>query len=555
MARLVVLLSVLLAQGCSLVVDTRCSDERTYCPGGTRCVDGRCEPAGADADSDADGDADADLDADLDAETEPDADAEIDASCATCHDDIECTDDLCDALGCRFVAHSGRCPASTECVDYECRLGEGCVGIAADRDDDGFCDAECPDGEPGVIRDCVDGDCDDENDAVNPRHVELCETEADDNCDGDPNPRVGERVGTELILAGADPAADSRMASLVWTGAVYGLAWAEAVEGQQQIFFARLSDTGREIGEIAQVSDTVGANARPSLVVAGDHFGVAWTDDSSGHNEILFTTINGAGHPAEPAIEVSSEDEFDSQEPSLAYDAVNDEFGVAWEDEHAGFTQVYFARVDPMRRTRIGDGVPITDGSRRSMEPSLVWADTLYGLAWADSRGEFSIEIWFKQFANEATPASDVQITEEDGHGSVQPSLAWNGRSFGLAWADDRSTPSEVYFADVPFGGAARRGSPVSLEDSSASLSPSLTWSDGLYGVAWEDGLGQGRDIFFALVAESSAMVGEVEQLSFADQSRWPSIAVTQADVAIVWDQDSGTTKIHFVRSGHCAEE
>jgi hypothetical protein len=556
MARLMVLLSLFFGQGCSFVVDTSCSEERDYCPDGYRCVDGRCEIDGADADADTDADADADGDTDADLDFDGDADAEVDGDdpCAACHDEFECTEDVCDdVIGCRFVPRSARCGPSTACADYECRVDVGCVEVTADRDGDGFCDGACPDTATGSIGDCMDGDCRDDLATANPLQVEVCGNAVDDNCDGVADPRVGDRVGVELVLDGADAAMDREAASLVWTGHEYGLAWSEPVEGQREIFFSRLSDTGRRLGEIVQISFTDGDSTAPSLAWADGRFGVAWSDDTGDHREILLRLIEGEGSPGEWTTQVSSEDDFDSRRPSLAYDGVDDEFGIAWEDDRSDNTQVYFARVDGLLGTKLGDDVAIVAGSWPCGEPSLVWADAVYGLAWSDSRGEFGTEIFFAQFAPGARPTGDVQITGEDGHGSVQPSLVWNGSAFGLAWADDRSVPAEIYFAEIPFGGASNNGTRVSIEDSVASSNPSLGWSDGQYAVAWEDGLFLGRDIYFALVAPDGGLMGELEHLSFENQSRGASVAVTQADAAIFWDQITPpTTKIHFTRYGHC---
>lgn len=126
-----------------------------------------------------------------------DADGTFDCNEAACDSEPGCTADddpgNSDDDGDGFSENAGDCDDSTPTASPE--MSEGCDGI--DNDCDGIPDETCQ-GEPDVDDDgdgfcesfifCLGeaqpGDCDDNNDQVNPGETEICDDEVDNNCDG-----------------------------------------------------------------------------------------------------------------------------------------------------------------------------------------------------------------------------------------------------------------------------------------------------------------------------------------------------------------------------------
>lgn len=121
-----------------------------------------------------------------------------------CDDDGDgyCDEDMVTGTG--ATCESGDCddddndvnPEATEACDgsdNDCdeETDEGC-----DDDGDGYCDDDML---YGVGAACESGDCDDDDAAISPIIEEICTTSYDDNCDG----------STEFLLDGVTPACDS----------------------------------------------------------------------------------------------------------------------------------------------------------------------------------------------------------------------------------------------------------------------------------------------------------------------------------------------------------
>jgi hypothetical protein len=79
--------------------------------------------------------------------------------------------------------------------------------------------------------------------------------------------------------------------SLVWTGSGYGVAWWDDRDGNNEIYFARLSSEGVKVGGDVRVTTDAFISREPSLVWTGSGYGVAWGDDRDGNGELYFARL------------------------------------------------------------------------------------------------------------------------------------------------------------------------------------------------------------------------------------------------------------------------
>lgn len=99
-----------------------------------------------------------------------------------------------------------------------------------------------------------------------------------------------EKQGDDVRLTNAD--GYSRVPSLVWTGTEYGVTWYDYRDGNQEIYFARISASGAKQGDDLRLTNADGRYSEsPSLVWTGTEYGVAWADDRDGNEEIYFARL------------------------------------------------------------------------------------------------------------------------------------------------------------------------------------------------------------------------------------------------------------------------
>jgi hypothetical protein len=189
-------------------------------------------------------------------------------------------------------------------------------------------------------------------------------------------------IGSDVRITTAD--GDSRDASLAWNGTEYGIIWADNRDGSWKIFFNRISAEGELIGSNVRITNTSGGSRDTSFVWTGTEYGVAWEDSRDGNEEIYFNRISASGGLIGSDVRISNAS-GGSRDASLIWTGT--EYGIAWEDFRDGNWEIYFSRISA-EGDLIGSHLRVTNAYGESRNASLVWTGTGYGISWEDFRGE-----------------------------------------------------------------------------------------------------------------------------------------------------------------------
>jgi len=263
----------------------------------------------------------------------------------------------------------------------------------------------------------------------------------------------GDTVGPELRITFAYDESDY-YPSLAWSGSEFGLGWTDAPlvgGGGYSLIFTRLSAEGAGIGgytHFAWDGSIFGSPWPHSLIWAGSQYATSW-DTQVGNDvgcistsSIDFIRISEAGDRIGDQFAITSGC-WNASDPSLAW--TGSEFGVSWHFRDGWDWEIDFARVSADGQA-LGDVVTISFAPGSRMYPSLTWADGGFGVAWEDDRDGVS-EIYFARISADGHKVAADNLITPDPASSQAPSLAWAGSEFGVSWIDGRDGNDEVYFA------------------------------------------------------------------------------------------------------------
>jgi hypothetical protein len=262
---------------------------------------------------------------------------------------------------------------------------------------------------------------------------------------------TGDELMAETRVTNADR--DSTYPSLVYTGSEYALAWSDSRAGGDrfEIYFVRLGSDGAPLSAEVLVSDTAGASRHPSLVFTGDGFALAWRDDVDGNNEIYFARLDMSGNRLGEVVRLTDSPE-DSMAPCLSFNGTD--LGLAWYDIRDGRPGVFFARVGldggmPAGPVRVSDAFEAPDDPDRL---DLEWSgeQSAHGLLWHDDR-DGNLEIYFTLLGADGTRlCPDLRVSDAMNN-SVEPTLAWGESQAAAAWRDYRhgEDNAEIYLSIV----------------------------------------------------------------------------------------------------------
>jgi hypothetical protein len=256
---------------------------------------------------------------------------------------------------------------------------------------------------------------------------------------------AGNKIGNDTRVSVDDSqSADPRIA---WNGNDWGIIWPDRRSGLQlQLYFARMSALGVEIGDDVRVTLTGEDAARPSIQWTGSEYAVSWMDSREGENEVYLALLDQSGANLSGDLRITAEAGA-SAFPEVAW--TGSHLGFAWRDNRDGNLEVFFARTSPAG-AKIGQDLQITDVPGDDIRLSLAWMDGAFGVVWHDTR-DLRQQIYFAPLGPDGTRLDADLLVSNGPAASIQPATAWTGTELGIVWSDNRDDPEarEIYFARV----------------------------------------------------------------------------------------------------------
>jgi hypothetical protein len=410
-----------------------------------------------------------------------------------------------------------------------------------DRDDDGYLDEACG-----------GDDCDDSRSDVYPGASEVCLDGVDQDCDGlvdgpmlmrEPL-QVSDSPDEHLILQATSPIwvgsaymiewgqppseedptiyymgyispdadevlsvseIDHRYGSYAWTGSNFGTSWEDAFD----IYVKVVDERGDEVSVPTRIAYE-GLLADSQLIWTGSHFSIIIARESSGpehHYSIVHTRVNTAGEILVEPFNLNLDWGLRVVMGGIARIPAwtGASMGVAWtgarERDSAEDASVYFMNVQDTS-TAIGEYVRVSDSTTVSGAPSIVWAESQFGVAWYDPDeevpGSDSSPVMFTRLDIDGNPLMDpAHVPAVSG----LPVLRWTGSRFGLLYSihsEDAIDAIGFKIGDVD-GSFHESHAEIPLSLSHLPWTPMMTWSGSEFGVIWIDEA-DGYELFFGRI-------------------------------------------------------
>ena len=282
----------------------------------------------------------------------------------------------------------------------------------------------------------------------------------------------------------------SEWPDIVWTGTEFGIVWEDRRDQNAEIYFARIDATGGVLQESRLTFDPA-VSGRPQLAWNGDGFGVAWSDERHGDGEIYFLPLSADGTPTGVEKRVTTA-AGDSREPRILWTGT--EYLLIWVDDRLGAAELFFQRLN-VQGEPLGGAVRVTTGAANPRVPRTIWTGTEVVAVWKDDR-ELGGEFWLARLAGDGGRlGGDIRLTNSFA-AVFDPALAWSGGEIALVWRDMRHFQGELYLATFdPLGSPLGTETRLTSEDA-PSLQPALSWTGSSFLLAWTEERDGNREIY-----------------------------------------------------------
>lgn len=329
------------------------------------------------------------------------------------------------------------------------------------------------------------------------------------------------------------------------SGDTIHIVWDDQRDGNYEIFYKRSTDAGLTWGDDTQLTNTV-YSYDPCLALAGSVVHLVWQEERSGYYEIYYKRSTDGGVSWDEDIRLTT-NTSDSWNPSISING--SVVHVVWEDERQGNSEIYYKKSTDGGVTW-GTDTRLTSNSADSWNATVTVSGMEVHVSWYDFR-DGNWEIYYKRSSDGGVSwSADTRMTNNT-HVSRYPCLATAGSVVHLVWHDDRDGNYEAYYKRSTDGGLNWSADTRLTNDLANSMYPSVAAFGTDVHLVWFDNRDAAKvEIYYKHSANEGLIWGSDVQLTTSSLSVYPSVAVSNSGVHVVWqDMRDGNYEIYYKRN------
>lgn len=336
-----------------------------------------------------------------------------------------------------------------------------------------------------------------------------------------------------------------------------------------------------------QVSGSPRGAFEASLTPTDDGFVAAWHDTRGAHSAVYFRLLDVHGTPVAPERRLT-DGTASAYEPDLA--TIAGHIAVAWYEKDADGAPRPMLGVWTKEGRRLWARA-LSSGRRQGRNPVVRASGARLFCAWLEYDGDAAPEVWAAWFdvegrsldaAQRLAPASRTtwnlnaaidregrpwvvfdarvdtranevfavsfegpvpavaRLTDDDGHPSTYPDVAFSGDRAALTWLDTRDGNREVYLSiGPPALSRAMTRPPLRVTRTSGESSGAyLAWNGSRLGLAWNDVIGGQAEIHTAAFDGDGRVLSPGRRITYTRrQSLVPAIRPSGPGFILAWNE------------------
>jgi hypothetical protein len=310
---------------------------------------------------------------------------------------------------------------------------------------------------------------------------------------------------------------------------------------KNQSFYGGIDALGElEMTTLRQVSPGPALGVFPRAARGKTEWGLVWSDDRDVHpRRVYFKRVSFSGSPV-PNSEVPMPTAAWDTSASIAYDPLDDEWGVMWgADSAVTFVRLSAtgALISNSQRTLSSTA---DSAYRIGMPRTLQWANDRYVAVWPEGQ---SILLQELDRHGEPVAASKTTVATATGTNSaLDPAVAVAPGQYGVAWFQWAGSDFNVHFARVSVGGGLISGSEQVFGPKSDS--PDVQWDGtGFFLAFTQQSAAMGQQLAIAKVG-AQGLPGRVVTCDASGDAFFPRITWNGAVHAVAYTFQPHTTSL-----------
>jgi BNR repeat protein len=355
---------------------------------------------------------------------------------------------------------------------------------------------------------------------------------------------------SSLLIIANSGASSAKSAAADEIAAAFGsnrfVVWMDKTSGNFEILFRRSTDNGATWKPLVNLSDNPGDSRSPQVVVSGSNVYVVWQQLNANSTAVdVFlrrSTDNGATWQSKVNLSQSSGSEF----PQIVVSGSG--VFVVWQDTTLGNFDIFFRRSTDNGATW-KPKVNLSNDPARSDSPQIAVSGSNVYVVWFD-RTPGNFDIFSRRSADSGVTWKAVKNLSDNPGDSRYPQIVVSGANVYVVWFDRTPGNADIFFTRSTDSGATWKTVMNLSNDADRSRFPQIAVSGANVYVVWQSGDPSNSETFFRRSTDNGAKWQSKVNLSQSSGSEFPQIVVSGSNVYVVWfDRTGGNAETFFRRS------
>ncbi|MGI0032911.1 MAG: hypothetical protein ACRD97_06545 [Nitrososphaeraceae archaeon] len=324
--------------------------------------------------------------------------------------------------------------------------------------------------------------------------------------------------------------------------------WSESTQSSTDnnydIYFKASSDGGKTFGRTINLSDNPSFSEHPQIAAVENNVYVVWTDNTSGHKEVLFRMSTNQGKAFGKVLTISDEN-TNAYHPEITASGTN--VFVIWNNLDADKGNHILLRHSIDGGSIFDSKMEIGVGVKDSF-PKVAADDSNFFVVWDVKGYDNNTKVMYKNGQDNNASLDDKTVDLNQGKNGGESQILSKGNNILVSWTSNSVKEGNELSLVKSDDFGISFGNIVKVSNGSKSSNVETVMVDNNLFVVWQESVHDAEEILLKKSTDRGITFSQTLDLSNNDGiSECPSIAATEGKLHIVWqDKSAGNNEVFY---------
>jgi hypothetical protein len=324
--------------------------------------------------------------------------------------------------------------------------------------------------------------------------------------------------------------------------------WSESTQSSTDnnydIYFKASSDGGKTFGRSINLSDNPSFSEHPQIAAVENNVYVVWTDNTSGHKEVLFRMSTDQGKAFGKVLTISDEN-TNAYHPEITASGTN--VFVIWNNLDADKGNHILLRHSIDGGSIFDSKMEIGVGVKDSF-PKVAADDSNFFVVWDVKGYDNNTKVMYKNGQDNNASLDDKTVDLNQGKNGGESQILSKGNHILVSWTSNSGKEGNELSLVKSDDFGLSFGNITKVSNGSKSSNVETVMVDNNLFVVWQESVHDAEEILLKKSTDRGITFSQTLDLSNNDGiSECPSIAATEGKLHIVWqDKSAGNNEVFY---------